>query len=126
MQERIEVKPLVPGLPLIGARKRPLTVRTRVHNLSQRAFPNDGAQGRRLVRLGAQLCRQDGTLINLDFARADLPAPLEGGGVADIELRLKELPEPGRYMLKFDMVSEGVDWFARCGSPTTTQPLWVI
>ena len=121
----IEVKSLL-GLPLIGARKRPLTVHARVHNLSQRAFPNDGAQGRRLVRLGAQLCRQDGTLINLDFARADLPEPLEGGGVADIELRLKELPEPGRYVLKFDMVSEGVDWFARCGSPTTTQPLWVL
>jgi len=121
----IEVKSLL-GLPLIGARKRPLTVHARVHNLSQRAFPNNGAQGRRLVRLGAQLCRQDGTLINLDFARADLPEPLEGGGVADIELRLKELPEPGRYVLKFDMVSEGVDWFARCGSPTTTQPLWVI
>ncbi len=121
----IEVKSLL-GLPLIGARKRPLTVHARVHNLSQRAFPNNGAQGRRLVRLGAQLCRQDGTLINLDFARADLPEPLEGGGVADIELRLKELPDPGRYVLKFDMVSEGVDWFARCGSPTTTQNLWVI
>ena len=59
---RIEVKPLVPGLPLIGARKRPLTVKARVHNLSTRTFPNDGAQGRRLVRLGAQLCAADGSL----------------------------------------------------------------
>ncbi|MGC4084159.1 MAG: radical SAM protein [Vicinamibacterales bacterium] len=123
---KIEIKPVVPGLPLIGARKRPLTVRTRVHNLSQRAFPNSGAQGRRLVRLGAQLCRPDGSLINLDFARADLPRPLEGGGVTDIDLRLKELPEPGRYVLKFDMVSEGVEWFEKCGSPTTAQPLWVL
>ena len=62
--------------PLIGARRRPLTVRARVRNLSARAFPNSGAQGRRLVRLGAQLCAQDGSLINLDFARADLPRPL--------------------------------------------------
>ena len=114
------------GLPLIGARKRPLTVRARVRNLSQRAFPNDGAQGRRLVRLGAQLCRQDGSLINLDFARADLPRPLEGGGVTELDLNLKELPAPGRYLLKFDLVSEGVEWFEKCGSPTTAQPLWVL
>ena len=63
----------------------------RVHNLSARAFPNSGAQGRRLVRLGAQLCAQDGSLINLDFARADLPAPLAGGDSAEIALQLKEL-----------------------------------
>jgi hypothetical protein len=29
-------------------------------------------------------------------------------------------------VLKFDLVSEGVDWFERCGSPTTQHPLWVI
>lgn len=121
----IEVKTVF-GLPLVGTRRRPLTVRTRVRNLSQRAFPNDGAQGRRLVRLGAQLCAADGSLINLDFARADLPKPLEGGAVTELDVHLKELPAPGRYMLKFDLVSEGVEWFEKCGSATTTQPLWVI
>jgi hypothetical protein len=29
--------------------------------------------------------------------------------------------EPGRYAVKFDLVSEGIDWFERCGSPTTTR-----
>ena len=33
--------------------------------------------------------------------------------------------EPGRYRLKFDLVSEGIDWFERCGSPTTTTALRV-
>jgi len=28
-------------------------------------------------------------------------------------------------VLKFDLVSEGIDWFERCGSPTTTKPLIV-
>ncbi len=32
---------------------------------------------------------------------------------------------PGQYLLKFDLVSEGIDWFERCGSPTTIKPLWV-
>jgi hypothetical protein len=27
--------------------------------------------------------------------------------------------------LKFDLVSEGIDWFERCGSPTTVKNLIV-
>jgi len=29
------------------------------------------------------------------------------------------------HALKFDLVSEGIDWFERCGSHTTTKTLWV-
>jgi hypothetical protein len=32
---------------------------------------------------------------------------------------------PGRYRLKFDLVSEGIDWFEACGSDTTTTRLVV-
>ena len=39
-------------------------------------FPAQATYGRRLVRLGAQLCAADGTLINRDFARAWLPQTL--------------------------------------------------
>jgi hypothetical protein len=35
------------------------------------------------------------------------------------------VPEPGRYSIKFDLVSEGVDWFERCGSETTVKTFWV-
>jgi MoaA/NifB/PqqE/SkfB family radical SAM enzyme len=122
---RIEVRTLIPGVPLIVRTGRPLQVRTRVHNLSQRPFPNTSTYGRRLVRLGAQLCAEDGTLLNRDFARVDLPRPLPGGDAADVALRFPPLDKPGRYRIKFDLVSEGIDWFERCGSPTTTRTLWV-
>jgi len=81
--------------------------------------------GRRTVRLGAQLCTTDGTLIDLDFARASLPAPLEAGASVDIAIAIPPLPRAGRYTLKFDLVSEGVEWFEKCGSPTTLKPLWI-
>jgi hypothetical protein len=96
-----------------------------VHNLSTRSFPADATYGRRLVRLGAQLMTEDGVLINPGFCargparthrrrrrrrrRGDIPAG----------------PAPGRYAVKFDLVSEGVDWFERCGSDTTLKKLWV-
>jgi len=125
---RIDVRTLlpgVPGLPLVARAGRPLNVRTRVHNLSTRAFPAQASYGRRLVRLGAQLCAADGTIIERDFARAWLPRTLGPGDRADIAIEIPAPERPGRYALKFDLVSEGIDWFERCGSQTTTRSLWV-
>ncbi len=122
---RIDVRTLVPGIPLRAKAGRPLRVRTRVHNLSTRPFPAQATYGRRLVRLGAQLCAEDGTMINRDFARAWLPHSLEPGGRADVGIEIPAPERPGRYALKFDLVSEGIDWFEKCGSRTTTKPLVV-
>ena len=121
---RIDVRTPWPDLasrPLRARAGQPLQVRTRVQNLSTRAFPAQATYGRRLVRLGAQLCAADGTVINRDFARAWLPQPLGPGDRADIAIDIPTPGEPGRYALKFDLVSEGIDWFESCGSPTTTR-----
>ena len=122
---RIDVRTVVPGLPLLSRAGKTIDVRTRVHNLSTRPFPASATYGRRLVRLGAQLCAEDGTLINRDYARADLPETLAPGTSLPVSLRFPPLSEPGTYTVKFDLVSEGVDWFERCGSPTTVKKLWV-
>jgi hypothetical protein len=123
---RIDVRTLLPGLPVFAPRRRSIHVRTRVRNLSTRAFPAHATFGRRLVRLGAQLCSAEGALINLDFARADLPDHLRPGEAANVTVRLPAIEMPGRYTLKFDLVNEGVDWFERCGSETTTRRLVVV
>ena len=122
---RIDVRTLVPGIPIIARAGRPVQVRTRVHNLSTRPFPAQATYGRRLVRLGAQLCAEDGTMLNRDFARAWLPATLGPGTRADVAIDIPAPDQPGRYALKFDLVSEGIDWFEKCGSPTTMKTLLV-
>jgi hypothetical protein len=125
---RIDVHSLlpgVPGLPLIGRAGRPLKVRTRVHNLSTRPFPAQATYGRRLVRLGAQLCAADGAILDRDFARAWLPQALGPGEETDIAIEIPAPEQRGRYALKFDLVSEGIDWFEACGSQTTIRSLWV-
>ena len=40
-------------------------------------------------------------------------------------MRLTAPDKPGRYRLKFDLVSEGIDWFEACGSETTEKLLIV-
>ena len=134
---RIDVRAPVPGLPdlpglpglfdlpLRARAGRPTEIHTRVENLSTRPFPAQASYGRRLVRLGAQLCDASGTVINRDYARAWLPQPLEAGARTDVAITIPAPEQPGRYRLKFDLVSEGIDWFERCGSETTTKTLLV-
>ena len=113
-------------MPLIARSGEPLIVRTRVHNLSTRAFPATATYGRRLVRLGAQLCDASGGLVDRDYARAALPAPIAPGASADINIDVPPPPAPGPYALKFDLVYEGIDWFERCGSEPTVKTFWVL
>jgi hypothetical protein len=101
-------------------------LRTRVTNLSTRPFAAHASYGRRLVRLGAQLCAADGAMINRDYERAWLPDHLQPGATIDIPVTLKAPSTPGRYKLKFDLVSEGIDWFEQSGSPTTVKDLIVL
>ncbi|MBA2558134.1 MAG: radical SAM protein [Chloroflexi bacterium] len=122
----IEVRGPLPGLPLIARQGRSLTLQTTIRNESTRPFPAQASYGRRLVRLGAQLCAADGSVIDRDFERAWLPSAVEPGAQARVPITITAPAAPGRYTLKFDLVSEGIDWFEACGSPTTTRRLVVI
>ncbi len=114
------------GQPLIGHPGQRLGVNARVSNLSNRTFPAEASFGRRLVRLGAQLCQSGGDVTDRDHARARLPRPLGPGASIDVPIDVPMPDAPGRYALKFDLVSEGIDWFEACGSETITTPLWVV
>ena len=122
---RIDVPSWFPARPLKARAAAPVKIRTRVQNACLRPFPKEATYGRRLVRLGAQLCDEQGALIERDFARAWLPRTLEPGGRIDVPIEIVAPATPGRYTLKFDLVSEGIDWFEACGSPTTMKPLIV-
>ncbi len=122
----ISVRGPIPGLPVVGRPGRPISLVTTVRNASTRPFPAQASYGRRLVRLGAQLCERDGQVVNRDYERAWLPATLQPGASVQVPMTITAPEKPGRYALKFDLVSEGIDWFEACGSPTTTRTLVVI
>ena len=122
---RIDVSGPIPGLPVIARAGRRVTVRTTVRNLSTRPFPATASYGRRLVRVGAQLCARDGSLVNRDYERAWLPQTLSPHASVSVPMTLTAPSAKGRYNLKFDLVSEGIDWFEACGSETTRTTLLV-
>jgi hypothetical protein len=121
----IDVRTVLPDLPFLARAATPVRLTAQVTNLSTRPFRAQASHGRRLVRLGAQLMSADGTLINRDHARAWLPCDLGPGRRANVPIEIPAPDAPGRYALKFDLVSEGIDWFEACGSPTTIRHLWV-
>jgi hypothetical protein len=119
------VHTVLPNLPFLTRPSAPVALTAHIKNVSGRPFKAQTPQGRRVVRLGAQLIDDKGALIDLDHARAWLPGDLGPGRSTDVRIEVKAPEKPGRYALKFDLVAEGVDWFESCGSPTITRELWV-
>jgi hypothetical protein len=122
---RIELRGMSTSEPFRARANSTLAVTARVRNLSRRPFASEGSHGRRLVRLGAQLARADGTMVDRDHARAWLPHTIAGGNRADVRVDVPVPTEPGDYLLRFDLVSEGIDWFESCGSEPTVRSLQV-
>ncbi len=96
----------------------------RVRNTSGRVWlPADSRPGG--VLIGCHLARSNGELVDHDFLRVPLkPSPAES---TDAEEQLEisftfTAPPPGSYVLDFDLVSEGVCWFAANGSRTVRVP----
>jgi hypothetical protein len=122
---QIEMRHWLPALPIEGRAAEPVRIPTRVRNLSTRPFRAQASYGRRLVRLGAQLLDSGGSLLDRDHARAWLPGDVAPGASVDVTIDVAMPREPGRYQLKFDLVSEGIDWFEACGSEPTVKTLIV-
>ena len=74
-----------------------MSLTAHVKNVSGRPFRAQTSTGRRVVRLGAQLMDDDGTLINRDHARAWLPGDLAPGRSADVRIEVTAPDKPGRY-----------------------------
>lgn len=74
------------------------------------------------VNLGVHLRARDGRPIDVDFARIALEESTAPGTLRSVKFSVAP-PEPGEYLLEFDLVSEGVSWFEMNGSPTVTVPV---
>jgi SAM-dependent methyltransferase len=71
------------------------------------------------VNLGVHLRERDGRPISVDFARIALGNTTPPGHSQTVDFALTP-PQPGDYLLEFDLVSEGVSWFEMNGSATAT------
>jgi SAM-dependent methyltransferase len=74
------------------------------------------ADGLGTVRVGVQMCDADGRLRDRDWRRLALPRDVPPGDTVLVPAEML-WSEPGRFALRFDLVSEGVAWFEADASP---------
>ena len=103
----------------------PLEVKVKVKNLGGAYWWKIAWSGTRWVRLGAQLYDTDKNLIDKNYARTFLDKDVPYKDQTVLTISLPALAQPGEYLLKFDMVSEGNTWFEDGGSPVPWKTLRV-
>jgi hypothetical protein len=75
------------------------------------------------VRVGIQLLSAERRLINMEFARVALAADVPAHASADVVIDLTLPDAKAPYMLKIDMVNEGICWFEDAGSTPIYLPV---
>ncbi len=75
--------------------------------------------GQNPVRLSYHwIDRNSGQTVVGDGTRTDLPGDLAPGGSVSLTAQVRAPSVPGEFILKFDLVHEGVTWFSWQGVPT--------
>lgn len=80
-------------------------------NLAVSYHWNDGADPKRVIVW--------------DGLRTVVARPLNPGETYEASLRVQAPDQPGEYVLHVDLVREGVAWFSKKGSPTSSHPISV-
>ena len=78
------------------------------------------------VRLAYHLYDASGAVVAWDGLRTDLPNDLQPGASATVAMRVSAPPLTGDYVLKPDLVRDGVGWFSATGAPAGSVAFKVI
>lgn len=87
------------------------------------------ARGRRFggqVTCGLKVCDLRGTILREDLGRTPLPRDVAPGDAIALEIHVPAALHSGRYLLRYDMVVEGVTWFEFQGSRCVDRLLDVV
>ena len=83
------------------------------------------ASGATPVHLGYHWTDGAGNVVVWDGARTNLASDLAPGGNQTVQAQITFPSAPGAYVLKWDLVQEGVAWFSSKNVPTFDQPVTV-
>lgn len=116
---------IVVELPARVAPGGAIPVRATLTNDGVSAWPARSRSGTGHVTFGVQLLDGSARLLARDHYRASLPSDVSPGTTVRLAFDCPAPEGSGAYMLKFDLVAEGVTWFETTGSPAVTRALTV-
>ncbi len=108
----------VNGIPSAYAAGVPIAVRLQIANAGDTVWLGGTTVRAGWTRVGAHLYRgrTSPALVDYDWWRADLPETMEPGAQVTLDVRLPPVAMAGEYVIVFDLVVEGITWFAAQGS----------
>jgi hypothetical protein len=100
-------------------------VPVRIRNIGDTRWVS--AEGPGWTRVGAHLYRATtaADLVDFDWYRASLPFDVDPAAQVHVDLLLPATPTSGEFLLRLDLVVEGLTWFSDRGSPAATMRLTV-
>jgi SAM-dependent methyltransferase len=101
-------------------------VMVNITNRSDTVWLKEGRHGVGYVRLGTHLLDEKGNTREQDFGRAELPHDMSKGDTIPLNIQLQAPKDKGNFQICFDMVNEGIFWFAEEGSKTSCVQLTVL
>ncbi|MFC1850841.1 class I SAM-dependent methyltransferase [candidate division CSSED10-310 bacterium] len=96
-----------------------------VHNTGDTIWLAQAWHGFGIVQMGAHLLDQSGAVLQFEFARAPLDRNISPGEDVQMFIICRAPDQAGQYLVKLDMVAEGIAWFEDRGARGTTLPLEV-
>ena len=116
-----ELRLVRPSGPVTVSRSERLRVDLRVTNTGDTRWLHQDKGDSRAgwTRIGVHLHEAGepvGEVVDFNWYRADLEADLEPDGRIRVSLDLPAIERPGAYDLQFDLVIEGMTWFAQRGA----------
>jgi SAM-dependent methyltransferase len=87
-----------------------------VQNLTGTVWLREGARGRGAVRLGARLLGGAEQAPGAELGRCALPGDTPHGAEHQLHLDLVAPSVAGEYVIRLDMIDEGIAWFSERGS----------
>lgn len=93
-------------------------IQVEVENPTDTVWLRKGVQGRGYVRVGAHLLASDGSMKQFEFGRSELPHDLGQDDRVQVVVNLRAPQQQGEYVVRLDLVNEGICWFEEEGSQT--------
>ncbi len=112
---RIEWTPITAPAQLAPGQR--IDVQVAFKNVGDAEWPATGRGDLYVVRLSQRWLKASGELVaDYGALRVELPGPVPAGQSAKLMAALVAPSTPGDYVVQFDLVHEGVTWFADRGA----------
>jgi hypothetical protein len=113
---RLGARITVEGSAARVAAGQPFTDRVRIANTGSVTWRAHGRRFGGQVTCGLKVRNGNGDILREDLGRTPLPRDVAPGDEIEVEMTVPGAIPAGRYVLRYDMVVEGVTWFEFQGS----------